>query len=177
MKKAKADLEVKSKAFEELEKTNKKIQEDLKTAQKQDLEQKQKIQKLEEDLKKVTEEKTKLQGLSDERLKTVEKMDSDVKEAASTLIKLEEARIVLNKLLGPGGSFTEQEREKYLKNAKGAGSPEAKIGPSNPGGAALASVGATAPSNKALQVQSQNQQFIYENKSNRGKNLNQYGAT
>jgi hypothetical protein len=32
MKKAKADLEVKAKAFEELEKTNKKLQEDIRTA-------------------------------------------------------------------------------------------------------------------------------------------------
>jgi len=34
LKKAKADLDIKLKAFEELEKTNKKLQEDLKTAQK-----------------------------------------------------------------------------------------------------------------------------------------------
>lgn len=34
MKKAKADLEAKVKAFEELEKANKKLQEDLKIAQK-----------------------------------------------------------------------------------------------------------------------------------------------
>jgi hypothetical protein len=38
MKKAKADLDVKAKAYEELEKTNKKMQEDLKLAQKSDAE-------------------------------------------------------------------------------------------------------------------------------------------
>ncbi len=66
----------------------------------------------------------------------------------------------MNRLLGPGGSFTEQEREKYLKNAVGAGSPEALIGGNHV--APLGNVGTTAPSNKALQGANQ---FIYDNKS------------
>jgi hypothetical protein len=52
-------------------------------------------------------------------------MTKDLKEASDAMIKLEEARIVMNRLLGPGGAFTEPERTKYLGKAVGAGSPEA----------------------------------------------------
>jgi hypothetical protein len=51
-------------------------------------------------------------------------MDTDVKDVATTIAKLEEARIVLNRLIGPGGSLTEAERVKYFKNVVGAGAPE-----------------------------------------------------
>jgi hypothetical protein len=37
-------------------------------------------------------------------------------EAYNVITKLEEARIVLNKLLGPNGVLTERERAKYLKS-------------------------------------------------------------
>lgn len=50
----------------------------------------------------------------------IDKTEVDVKDTASTLLKLEEARIVLNRLIGPGGAFTPAEREKYLKKAVGA---------------------------------------------------------
>lgn len=125
MNKAKKDLEVKTHAFEELEKTNKKLQEDLKTAQKQDAEQKEKIRVMDEELKKIKEERDKLDKTSEERKQTIDKMETDVKDASSALLKLEEARIVLNRLIGPGGSMTQQERDKYLKNAVGAELPEA----------------------------------------------------
>ena len=69
-------------------------------------------------------------------------MDTDIKDVATTIAKLEEARIVLNRLIGPGGSLTEPERSKYLKNVVGAGSPEPK-GP-------LGGIGISAPSQKAL---------------------------
>jgi hypothetical protein len=36
----------------------------------------------------------------------IEKTEADVKDTASTLLKLEEARIVLNRLIGPGGALT-----------------------------------------------------------------------
>jgi hypothetical protein len=52
-------------------------------------------------------------------------METDLKDTATTLLKLEEARIVLNRLIGPGGSFTPQEREKFLKSAIGHDKPEA----------------------------------------------------
>jgi hypothetical protein len=81
----------------------------------------------------VKEDREKQMKASEERKAAIEKMDSDVKDAASTLLKLEEARIVLNKLIGPGGSLTEKEREKYLKNAIGAGSPEAQMMGANKG--------------------------------------------
>ena len=71
-------------------------------------------------------------------------MDTDIKDVATTIAKLEEARIVLNRLIGPGGSLTEPERAKYLKNVIGAGSPEPK-GP-------LGGIGISAPSQKALQA-------------------------
>lgn len=70
-------------------------------------------------------------------------MDTDIKDVATTIAKLEEARIVLNRLIGPGGSLTEAERSKYLKSVAGAGAPE----PKQP----LGGVGLTAPSQKALQ--------------------------
>lgn len=87
-------------------------------------------------------------------------MDSDVKEASEALLKLEEARILLNKLMGPGGSLTEKQREKYLKNAKGAGSPEAMIG-AGPSGGPFNNIGMTAPSNKALQNVNQASPYIH----------------
>lgn len=96
---------------------------------KQEADQKAKIHALEEELKKIKEEKDKHQKQSDERLKIVEKMEGDMKDASNAILKLEEARIVLNRLLGPGGAYTEKERDKYLKNAQGAGLPEAQIGP------------------------------------------------
>jgi len=80
-----------------------------------------------------------------------------VKDTASTLLKLEEARIVLNRLIGPGGALTPQEREKYLKKAIGAETAEAQMGPNSgptPGGP-LGNIGQSAPSNKALQGASQ----------------------
>ena len=72
-------------------------------------------------------------------------MDTDNKDAVATMTKLEEARIVLNRLIGPGGAFTEPERQKFLKNAVGFGSPE----PTQVKGGPV--IGITAPSNKALQ--------------------------
>ena len=57
-----------------------------------------------------------MQNLSDERQKNLEKLNSDLDEAHGVITKLEEARIVLNRLLGPNGVITEREREKYLKN-------------------------------------------------------------
>ena len=41
-------------------------------------------------------------------------------EAYAVISKLEEARIVLNRLLGPSGVLTERERQKFLK-AHGGG--------------------------------------------------------
>ena len=101
-------------------------------------------------------------------------METDQKDAKDAIIKLEEARIILNRLLGPGGSFSEDEREKYTKNANGANLPEAQIGRETMGGgASLANVGATAPSNKALQGQNK---FMNDNRSQRTKNFNQLGG-
>ena len=80
-------------------------------------------------------------------------MTKDLKEASDAMIKLEEARIVMNRLLGPGGAFTEPERTKYLGKAVGAGSPEAQVGGKTPGvvgGGPMGGVGMTAPSQKAL---------------------------
>jgi hypothetical protein len=57
-----------------------------------------------------------LQNLSEERQRTIEKLNTDLDDAHGVITKLEEARIVLNKLLGPNGVITEREREKYLKN-------------------------------------------------------------
>ena len=55
-------------------------------------------------------ESEKHQLTSEERLKTIEKMETDMKDSASSILKLEEARIVLNRLIGPGGAFSEMER-------------------------------------------------------------------
>lgn len=76
-------------------------------------------------MKKVKEEKEGHQKKSEERQKAIEKMEADQKDALAAMLKLEEARIVLNRLIGPGGAFTPQEREKFMKNAIGAGTPEA----------------------------------------------------
>jgi hypothetical protein len=39
-------------------------------------------------------------------------------EAYGVITKLEEARIVLNKLMGPQGVITERERAKFIKGSK-----------------------------------------------------------
>jgi hypothetical protein len=72
-------------------------------------------------------------------------MDADNKDALTTMTKLEEARIVLNRLIGPGGAYTEPERQKFLNKAIGFGSPEPQMTKGHP------VIGITAPSNKALQ--------------------------
>lgn len=78
---------------------------------------------------------------------------------------------MLNRLLGPGGSFNEKEREKYTKGAAGANLPEAQVGGVT---APLGNVGATAPSNKALQGQNQ---YMMDNRTARPpKNYNQFGG-
>ena len=66
-------------------------------------------------------------------------------DAAASIVKMEEVRIVLNRLIGPAGVMTEVERNKYLKGVPGAGQPE-PVAPAKP----LGNVGLTAPSNKAL---------------------------
>lgn len=51
---------------------------------------------------------------------TITKMNADMDEAYAVISKLEEARIVLNRLLGPSGVLTERERQKFLKGHGGA---------------------------------------------------------
>jgi hypothetical protein len=65
---------------------------------------------MEEEIKKLKEENEKNKTTAEERKKAIEKMDADNKDAVTAMIKLEEARIVLNKLIGPGGAYTEPER-------------------------------------------------------------------
>jgi predicted nucleic acid-binding Zn-ribbon protein len=89
-----------------------------------DQQQKEKIKQLEEQLTKSKADNEALTKTSEERKTAIEKMDTDVKDVAATIAKLEEARIVLNRLIGPGGSLTETERVKYFKNVVGAGAPE-----------------------------------------------------
>ena len=86
------------------------MQEEVKNAQKLDQAQKEKIAQLEQELKITKEESEKQKTTAEERKKAIEKMDADNKDSLATLTKLEEARIVLNRLIGPGGAFTEPER-------------------------------------------------------------------
>ena len=46
-------------------------------------------------------------------------MTDDLNEAYGVVTKLEEARIVLNRLLGPNGVITERERQKMNLGAAG----------------------------------------------------------
>jgi hypothetical protein len=59
--------------------------------------------------------------LSEERHQEINKLNADLDEAYAVISKLEEARIVLNRLLGPQGVLTERERQKFLKAHGGAG--------------------------------------------------------
>lgn len=61
-------------------------------------------------MKKSKEESEKNKATAEERKTAIEKMDADNKDALTTMTKLEEARIVLNRLIGPGGAYTEPER-------------------------------------------------------------------
>jgi len=79
---------------------------------------------LEAEIKKIKEESEGHKNTAEERKKAIEKMDTDNKDAVATMTKLEEARIVLNRLIGPGGAFTEPERQKFMNKAIGFGSPE-----------------------------------------------------
>ena len=58
--------------------------------------------------------------MSDDRQQTINKQNAELDEAYAVITKLEEARIVLNRLLGPNGVLTERERQKFLK-AHGGG--------------------------------------------------------
>jgi hypothetical protein len=55
------------------------------------------------------------QKLSGDRQNQIDKLNVDLDEAYNVITKLEEARIVLNKLLGANGVLTERERQKFLK--------------------------------------------------------------
>ena len=51
---------------------------------------------------------------SEERYAEIQKQKEELSEAYGVITKLEEARIVLNRLMGPHGVITEFERKKYL---------------------------------------------------------------
>jgi hypothetical protein len=62
------------------------------------------------------EERDYLQKLSDDRQNTIDQLNSDLDEAHGLITKLEEVRLVMNKLMGPNGVITERERNKYMQN-------------------------------------------------------------
>ena len=72
------------------------------------------LENTEELLQKRTEDLEFYQKQSEERWKEINKLKDDLTEAYGVITKLEEARIVLNRLMGPGGVITEFERSKYL---------------------------------------------------------------
>ena len=64
----------------------------------------------------VKAERDDLNQQNEDRKVQIEKLNADLDEAHAVIVKLEEARIILNKLLGPNGVVTQREREKYLPN-------------------------------------------------------------
>jgi hypothetical protein len=67
------------------------------------------IESLEEALQIENAEKTKYKDESEDRLSQITKLTADLQEAYGVVQKLEEARIILNRLLGPNGVITEME--------------------------------------------------------------------
>ena len=65
------------------------------------------------------EQRDEHEKMSTARASTIETLNANLDGAHGVITKLEEARIVLNRLLGPNGVITEREREKFLKNSVG----------------------------------------------------------
>lgn len=86
------------------------VREQFRSTEKLSIDQQKIIENLEEELQQTKDERDRLQNLSDDRQLTINKLNADLDEAYAVITKLEEARIVLNRLLGPQGVLTERER-------------------------------------------------------------------
>lgn len=86
------------------------LREQFRFTEKLSIDQQKIIENLEEELSQTKDERDRLQHLSDERHQTITKLNADLDEAYAVITKLEEARIVLNRLMGPQGVLTERER-------------------------------------------------------------------
>lgn len=112
---AKAVMIERDMMFEEVDGLFLTLRDEHKSSAKITADQQKVIEHLEEELQSTKEEKDKLQTISDERQSQIDKLNTDLDEAYGVISKLEEARIVLNRLLGPDGVMTERERQKFLK--------------------------------------------------------------
>ena len=99
----------------EMDEVYRHLREQFRSTEKLSIDQQKIIENLEEELSQTKEQRDRLQHLSDDRQVQIEKLNADLDEAYAVITKLEEARIVLNRLLGPSGVLTERERQKFLK--------------------------------------------------------------
>ena len=93
------------------------LRKESKVIEQQNVDQQKILENLEEELQATKDEREFLKNQSAERQQTIEKLNLELDEANGAIQKLEEARVVLNKLLGPKGVLTERERQKFLKNS------------------------------------------------------------
>ena len=85
--------------------------------QQQDLHEKtQLIAKLQAELASVTEENKVLREDNKKRVEESSNAQKMKTEACAAVIKLDEARVAMNRLLGPQGPLTQSERHKFLTN-------------------------------------------------------------
>jgi len=70
---------------------------------------------MDDELKQLKLDKENLINSNESKDKEITKLGNELDEAYGVVTKLEEARIVLNRLLGPGGAINERERNKFMK--------------------------------------------------------------
>ena len=77
------------------------LRDEFKVTEKLSLDQQKIIENIEEELQQIKDHRDRMQRLSEERQTIIDKLNLDLDEAHGIITKLEEARIVLNRLLGP----------------------------------------------------------------------------
>eukprot|EP00347_Sterkiella_histriomuscorum_P002737 403366998 len=168
--------------FEEIDLLHMDLRKEFRESQKLGTDQQKQIENLEEELHSTKEERDYLQKLSDERQQTIDTLNGDLDEAQALITKLEECRLVMNKLMGPNGLITERERNKFMQNVQ---QPRA-IDPTKRGGdynnTSFQQDGkGSSPNVKSSVVGLNNvHPFVYEGSTqiggNKLKNFNAYGG-
>lgn len=77
------------------------------------------MEELRTELVQVKAQRAQLKTIAVKRREEVEDLKEDLEDAFGAIQKLEQARIVLNKLMGPDGVITEEERKKFGMNLPG----------------------------------------------------------
>lgn len=134
------------------------LRERFRSTEKLNIDQQKIIEHLEEELQQTKDDRDRLQHISDERQMTIQNLNVDLDEAYGVMTKLEEARIVLNRLLGPQGIITERERQKFLKGV----SQDSPIGEKRVAAQQRRDSGSKAVGKASGNMLNANNQYFYE---------------